>query len=62
MEKNKLNMTKVKFLLIFLAILLVIIVLKAIWVGLIIFTYLAKYLAIAGIIAWLIYLFNKKRK
>jgi uncharacterized membrane protein len=55
-------MTKVKILLIFLAILLVIIVLKAIWVGLIIFAHLAKYLAIAGVIAWLIYLFNKKRK
>lgn len=62
MEKNKLNMTKVKFLLIFLAILLVIIVLKAIWVGLVIFTYLVKYLAIAGVIAWLIYLFKRKGK
>jgi hypothetical protein len=55
-------MRRVKFLLIFLAALLVIIVLKSIWVGLIVFTYLVKYLVIAGVIAWLIYLFNRKGK
>jgi hypothetical protein len=51
-----------KFILIFLAVLLVIIIFHAIWFGIVVFTYLAKYLAIAGVIAWLIYLFNRKVK
>lgn len=55
-------MTKVKLLLIFLAVLLVIIIFHAIWFGIVVFIYLAKYLAIAGVIAWLIYLFNRKGK
>ena len=62
MEKNKLKMEKVKFLLIFLAVLLVIIIFHAIWIGIVVFIYLVKYLAIAGVIGWLIYLFNKKGK
>jgi Flp pilus assembly protein TadB len=55
-------MRRVKFLLIFLAALLVIIVLKSIWIGLIVFAYLVKYLAIAGVIAWIVYLIAKKTK
>lgn len=55
-------MRRVKFLLVFLAVLLVIIVLKAVWIGLIVFAYLVKYLAIAGVIAWLVYLIAKNNK
>jgi len=55
-------MRKVKFVLIFLAVLLVIIIFHAIWIGILVFTYLVKYLAIAGVIAWVVYLFNKKGK
>jgi hypothetical protein len=53
-------MKTAKFVFILLAVLLVIIIFNAIWFGIVVFTYLAKYLAIAGIIAWIIYLFNKK--
>jgi len=53
-------MKTVKILFIFLAVLLVIIIFHAIWIGILVFAYLVKYLAIAGVIAWIIYLFNKK--
>jgi hypothetical protein len=55
-------MRRVKFLLVFLAVLLVIIVLKAVWIGLVVFAYLVKYLAIAGVIAWLVFIIAKKIK
>lgn len=55
-------MRKVKFLLIFLAVLLVIIIFHAIWIGILVFTYLVKYLAIAGVIAWVVYLITKNKK
>jgi hypothetical protein len=51
-----------KFVLILLAVLLVIIIFHAIWIGILVFAYLVKYLAIAGVIAWIVYLFNKKGK
>jgi hypothetical protein len=53
-------MKTVKILFIFLAVLLVIIIFHAIWIGILVFAYLVKYLAIAGVIAWIVYLFNKK--
>jgi len=55
-------MKTVKILFIFLAVLLVIIIFHAIWIGILVFAYLVKYLAIAGVIAWIVYLFNKKGK
>ena len=47
---------------IFLAVLLVIIVLKSVWIGLMVFTYLVKYLVIAGVIAWVVFLIAKNAK
>jgi hypothetical protein len=55
-------MRRIKFLLIFLAVLLVIIVLKSVWIGLMVFSYLVKYLAIAGVIAWVVFLIAKNAK
>ena len=55
-------METAKFVIILLAVLFVIIIFHAIWIGIVVFTYLAKYLAIAGVIAFIIYLFNKKGK
>ncbi len=47
---------------IFLAVLLVIIVLKSVWIGLMVFAYLVKYLVIAGVIAWVVFLIAKNAK
>jgi hypothetical protein len=54
-------MRKVKFLLIFLAVLLLIITLKFVFIGVVVFTYILKYLVIAGVITWLAYLIEKNK-
>ena len=51
-----------KITLIFLAVLLVIIILNAIWIGILVFTYLVKYLVLAAAIAIMVYVFNRKGK
>lgn len=55
-------MKKIKLLLIFLAVLLGIIILKSIFIGLLIFGVLLKYMVLAGVIVFIIYLFNLKRE
>lgn len=54
-------MRKVKFILIFLAVLLLIITLKFFFIGVVVFTYIFKYLVIAGVITWLVYLIAKNK-
>ena len=54
-------MRKVKIILIFLAVLLLIITLKFVFIGVVVFTYIFKYLMIAGVITWLVYLIAKNK-
>ncbi len=53
-------MRRVKFIMVFILVLLVLIVFNAIWFGVLIFTWLIKYLVIAGVLTWMFYIVKEK--
>jgi hypothetical protein len=58
--KKQINMKSLKLIGIFLAVLLVLFILKGVFFGIFLFTIVLKYIVIAALVAGVIYLFNRK--
>lgn len=59
-KKQNKNMKTLKLIGVFLAVLLVLFILKGIFFGIFLFTIVVKYIVIAAAVAGVIYLFNRK--